>query len=258
MKNCREVEQLMAPYVDGEAAPPDRSDVDQHLQVCGQCRDDVTAQRAAREVVRARRHELCESAPPALHARCAAQARAASGAAVASGSGSRARLPLWQKLPLAAAATVVLAVAAVFGLGLNNKVQALALQMTLDHAACTRIKNAQTAAHAIETAQQWPARFGWPITVPPSSEPAGLTLRAVRRCAVTDGRVAHLIYEWRGVPLSVYVLPSRAIQGPAEVQRFGHESVMWSQNGRTYVVLASGPKRPELDGVVSYVKATVY
>ena len=39
-------------------------------------------------------------------------------------------------VPLAAAATIVLAVAAVFGFGLNNKVQALAFQMTIDHVKC--------------------------------------------------------------------------------------------------------------------------
>jgi anti-sigma factor RsiW len=74
---------------------------------------------------------------------------------------------------------------------------------------------------------------------------------------VTEGRVAHLMYEWRGQPLSVYVLPSpigRAVETRTFVRRFGHEAVVWSQRGRTYVVLARG-KREELDGVVSYVRA---
>ena len=243
----------MAPYVDGEAPPQSRSDVDEHLHVCGECRDDVAAQRAARDVVHARRTELCDSASPQLHARCAGHARVLPRPAA-----RRPGLPLWQKLPLAAAATVVLAVAAVFALGLNDKVQALAFQMSLDHAKCARFNNSATPADPATAAQQWASKFGWPITVPPSSPPAGLELRAVRRCGVTDGRVAHLIYEWNGEPLSVYVLPTQVIGGPAEVERFGHESVMWTQNGRTYVVLSNAPRRPELDGVVRYMKATVY
>jgi hypothetical protein len=75
---------------------------------------------------------------------------------------------------------------------------------------------------------------------------------------VIDGRVAHLIYDWRGEPLSVYVLPSKVIDSTAQTQRFGHDSVMWSQNGRTYVVLAATSRRDELAGVVQYMRANVY
>ena len=40
------------------------------------------------------------------------------------------------------------------------------------------------------------------------------------------------------------------------VERFGHESVVWTARGRTYVVLSRG--RPDdLDRVVQYVKASV-
>jgi hypothetical protein len=64
------------------------------------------------------------------------------------------------------------------------------------------------------------------------------------------------MYRWRGQPLSVYVLPSARHAGQTGdvVTRFGHEAVLWTEGGRTYVVLARG--RPgELDGVVGYVKA---
>src|SRR5262245_55268629 len=130
--------------------------------------------------------------------------------------------------------------------------------MTLDHAACVRMNKSVTAADPVAVARQWTENFGWPLTVPPSNQSEGLDVRNLRRGMVMDGRVAHLIYEWRGQPLSVYVLPSEAIDKPAEVERFGHESVMWSRNGRTYVVLANASRRPELEGVVQYVKATVY
>ena len=80
----------------------------------------------------------------------------------------------------------------------------------------------------------------------------------MRRCGVTDGRVAHLIYEWRGRAALGVRAAVEGRRGTAEVERFGHDSVMWSQNGRTYVVLASAARRPELDGVVQYVRANVY
>lgn len=258
MKKCRDVEPLMAPYVDGDAAREDCAAVETHLQACGSCRDDVNAQRAARDLLQARRDELRDAASPELRARCAAHAKTAGHASNALAAGPASSWSLRRRLPLAAAATILLAVAAVFGLGLNNKVQALAFQMTLDHVKCARFNNSSTPMDPVMAGQQWGARFGWPLTVPPSSEPAGLELRAVRRCGVIDGRVAHLIYQWRGQPLSVYVLPSKAIDGAAEVERFGHDSVMWSQNGRTYVVLASASRSGDLASVVSYMRSNVY
>lgn len=262
MKKCRDIEPMMAPYVDGEAAPADRAAVAAHIDACGVCRDDVIAQRAARDVLQARRDELRGGASPQLRAQCAAHAQAVSAPVgkteTPPAAPARRASTLRRRIPLAAAATILLAVASVFGLGLNNKVQALAFQMTLDHMKCARFNSSTTAADPVAAAQQWTAKFGWPLTVPPSSEPAGLELRAVRRCGVTDGRVAHLIYDWRGEPLSVYVLPVSAVEGSAEVARFGHESVMWSSNGRTYVVLTGAASRPDLAGVVQYMRANVY
>ena len=254
MKKCRDVEPLLAPYVDGDAAPEDRAAVELHIEACGCCRDDLTAQRVARDLLKARGEGLRDAPTPQLRARCAAQAlRAPTRVAPAAR-----RTPLSRQVPLAAAATIVLAFAAVFGLGLNNKVQALAVQMTIDHVKCARFNTSPTAADPVLMAQQWTAKGGWPLTVPASSEPAGLELRSVRRCGVTDGRVAHLIYDWRGEPLSVYVLNSEAVEGTSQVQRFGHQSVMWSQNGRTYVVLTGASRREDLAGVVHYMRSNVY
>ena len=241
----------MTPFVDGEAAAGDRAAVETHIHRCGHCRDLVAAERAAREVVFARRDDLRETASQSLHAKCAAHA---------AWTGQRSRvMPVVRRwLPLSVAATLVLAVAAVFVFGLNNKVQALAFQMTLDHVKCARFANTSTPVDAASAGQQWGATYGWPLRVPASSPSTGLELRAVRRCAVTDGRVAHLMYEWRGEPLSIYVLPERVIGEPEQVvERLSHDSILWSQNGRTYVVL-SHASRPELDGVVRYVKANVY
>jgi anti-sigma factor RsiW len=259
MKDCREIEPLMAPYVDGDTTPEDRAAVLQHVNACGCCRDELGVQRAARDLVHARRGELRDKASSGLHARCVAHAASLNQALPNShvlASTRRTHL-LTRRLPLAAAATILLAIAAVFGFGLNNKVQALAFQMTLDHLKCTRLHGAPSD-DPVAVAQQWGAKFGWPLRVPPSADPPGVKLRVVRRCGVTDGRVAHVIYQWRGEPLSLYVLPTNAIEGTRELERFGHESVMWAQNGRTYVLLAATTRRRELDGVVRYMRANAY
>ena len=68
-------------------------------------------------------------------------------------------------------------------------------------------------------------------------------------------QAAHVLYKWRGQPLSVFVVPQRLRPNQANemVEKFGHEAVVWSAGERTYVVLARG--RPsELEPVVGYVQ----
>lgn len=263
MKDCRDVEPLKAPYVDGEAAPAERSAVESHISACGRCRDDVTVERAARDVLVARRDELRASAPDSLKTRCASYAGAARQGATAPGRDvatfAPKKAPIYRRwVPMSLAATLFLAVTGVFAFGLTQKSQALAFQMTLDHLACLRFGNQPATADATTVEQRWTGTQGWPLRVAASSEDPPVRLRGVRRCAVTDGRVAHLMYEWEGRPLSVYVLPSDAVRGEAEVRRFGHDAVMWTGNGRTYVVLARSPKGDDLAGVVRYMKANVH
>ena len=75
---------------------------------------------------------------------------------------------------------------------------------------------------------------------------------------MTDGRVAHLIYSYQGHPLSVYVLPERMLVYEAKfIRRFRHETVMWSQGDRTYIIVSSGP-RDELPRMMAYVRAAAY
>lgn len=248
--DCRAWEPLLTPYVDGEVAAGDCARVEQHLESCACCRDLVGRERAARDAVQARGAGLRPCAPEHLKARCAAQAAVRSAAA---------RPPVYRRwVPVSLAATVLLAVAAVFGLGLTNKVEALAVQTTVDHVKCTRL-TPPDAADPLAAAHRWQARFGWPLRVPPSGGQPGLQFRGVRRCAVTDGRVAHLIYSWMGEPLSVYVLPERTLGDATEfVRRFRHQSVLWSQNDRTYIIVTPRPRDAALDGLVAYVRAAAY
>lgn len=254
---CRECEALLASYVDGEAPACDCERLEKHIEACPCCRDWLGREQAARAVLCARRGALRGGASEQLKARCAGFAARTPSAGLRSSS---ARAPLYRRwMPVSIAATVLLAVAAVFALGVNNKVEALAMQATVDHMKCTRFNAPAGPADPATAARQWHARFGWPLRLPASAEDGGLQLRGVRRCAVTDGRVAHLIYSWMGEPLSVYVLPKRTLGEAAEfVRRFHHESVMWSQNDRTYIIVTARPRDAALDGVVAYVRAAAY
>ena len=156
MDDCRELEQVLSAYVDGEAAGGDCHRVRSHIENCGVCRERVAGEQAAREALRSRRNTLRACAPDALKARCAAHATTGARVPAPVFAPSRPRTDTRPRTgavpptpsfvrrwaPLSLAATVLLAVAAVFGLGLNDRVQALAFQTTLDHMTCSRLKTA--------------------------------------------------------------------------------------------------------------------
>ena len=66
MNECRDLEDVLSAYVDGEAAEGDRARVRAHIESCGVCRDRVAGERQARDAVRARRDVLRACAPAAL------------------------------------------------------------------------------------------------------------------------------------------------------------------------------------------------
>jgi hypothetical protein len=73
--------------------------------------------------------------------------------------------------------------------------------------------------------------------------------------------VAHLLYRWRGQPLSVYVLNRRLedAHGPDthdSITKLGEHVIIWSDRGRTYAVVAQR-SLPELEQIAGYVRRTV-
>ena len=137
MSKCQDLEPLLAPYVDGDAQAASRATVEAHLDRCPPCRDRVAGQRAVREIIVARRTVLRGCASEHLRARCAAHSAPAR---------SFGPFRPQRGCPLSLAATLVLAVAGAFMLGLNNQVEALAAQLTLDHLMCFQF--APERAHA--------------------------------------------------------------------------------------------------------------
>jgi hypothetical protein len=94
------------------------------------------------------------------------------------------------------------------------------------------------------------------VKVPESEPGEQLELLGVRRCISTEGQTAHVMYRWRGQPLSVYVMNSehpRVGPVPRLVERFGQEEIIWSKGGRTYAIVTRG--RPsEIEHVALYVQ----
>lgn len=246
IKTCRELEEHLTPYVDGEETAAARRSVEAHLAACPPCLEHAEAERGARDVVREQRDRLRPAAPAELRARCAALQ-----------SSLAARHPIMSAIrrwaPLSLAATLVLAVAGVFVFGLNDRVEALAASLAVDHVKCFRSIGNPSHADASVAARDWQHDQGWPIVVPQSEPAQQLTLVDVRRCFTTDGRSAHMMYTWRGAPLSLYVLPEDLGRDQV-IDKMGREAVIWSANRRTYAVVADGHPQG-LAQVVDYMKA---
>src|SRR6476646_2205398 len=200
---CAELEPFLAAHIDGETTAADAGRVNAHLAACRACRVRVSAEKAAREVLHARRDRLVPCASPQLRQRCAACATAGP-------------LPLapavhrpfvrraW--VPLSFAATLLLAVAGVFLAGLNRNVEALATGLAADHVKCFQLAPDHAMVEPADAGAKWQRRYGWSLTVPRSEPVEQLELLDVRRCMSIEGATAHILYKWRGSPLSVYVL----------------------------------------------------
>ena len=92
----------------------------------------------------------------------------------------------------------------------------------------------------------------------PESPDDGLELVGARPCLYAKGRAAHLMYRHHGQPLSVFMLPQLLRPGQRDemVDVMGHEAAVWSQGGRTFVLVAREPE-PEMAHVVSVVQAAL-
>jgi anti-sigma factor RsiW len=248
MATCHDIDPLITPFIDGEAAAPDRAAVDAHVARCPSCRQRVSAERASRLALHERRQTLAGRAPLGLEARCAAVAREARRSRKRRGWG------VWLVPVPAAAALVVVALLAYAASGSST---ALAAQLTLDHLKCFALFEQQSGpsdAQALEA--RLTADYGWHMKVPPGSADEGLRLVGARRCFSTDGRIAHILYRHEGRPLSLFLLPEteRAAEALAVM---GHEAVIWSRGRMTYVVVAREP-HVRVEQVAAYIRKVTY
>ena len=160
-------------------------------------------------------------------------------------------------VPLSMVATVVLTVAGVFIYSLKDGTEALAAQLAVDHVKCFEFASPPVIIpDAKLLSREWAEARGWVVKVPESEPVEQLELLGIRRCISTEGTTAHLMYKWRGQPLSIYVLNSedpRVSSTPRLVERFGQEELIWSKKGRTYAVVAKG-RRSEIEHVALYVQ----
>src|SRR5262249_47005011 len=171
IRDCGDLDERLAPYVDGEASAESRRAVEAHLAACPECRTQADAETAARTILRGRRDTLSAHASDTLRARCGDIANRQSPVTIAnhqpashSAAASR-RSAIRRWAPLSLAATLLLAVAGVFLFGLNDRVEALASSLVIDHVKCFAMTSSSASADPAQSAVRWQQDQGWPISV---------------------------------------------------------------------------------------------
>ena len=228
--DCRQIEALLPPFVDGAAGEIDRARVAAHLERCSSCRRAAEAQGAVRALLRERHAALGSAAPAGL----AGELRTATGQVVMPALGRRGRLSA-----LAAAAGVVLAVTAGVVWGTGRSSVLLAAQLTLDHIKCFMVDGADHADHFTAAAAEarMQEQFGWSVPIPAPAAQPEVHLVAIRRCLYGEGIVAHVLYRVQGQPVSLFVIPGRD-GTEAEMSAFGRQAQVLRRGGTTLVVVA--------------------
>ncbi len=257
MPDCTRIDDLVTPFVDGELPQDDQQVVARHIAVCPPCRAKVAAEQAVRALVRAHRPDFARiNAPQALKARCRGLC---SPRAEVRAIGSAPRRFKWRErlAPVALAASLVVVVGGAFVYqATRNSATLLAAELTADHVKCFRLNtilHTQDSPEAVEAAMA--SGFGWSMHLPAQADRGELRLVGSRPCVYGEGKVAHIMYEHNGNPVSLFMLP-RESRKDQLVEMFGHECRIWSEGDRTFVLVAREPIQ-DVDAMMAIVRRSV-
>ena len=254
MSDCKKLEPNLTSYVDGELAAADRPQVEHHLSKCPPCHARVAAERAVRALIHARKADLgSERASDVLRSRCRARA---AGEALH----RRVRAAGWFPsglAPMALAASLVLVVGGAFVYQATlASPRLLAAELAADHVKCFGM-NAVLGTHdspqRVESAML--GGFGWRAHMPEQFDRMGLTLVGSRPCLYGAGKIAHLMYQHDGHPVSIFMLP-RVVRTDELIDVLGYQAAAWSAGGRTFVLIAREP-RAEVEQMAAVARAAL-
>lgn len=289
MSNCDHIDSLVTPYIDGELPAHDHALVEEHLRACAPCRARVTAEQTVCHLVHRRRTELQQvQAPASLRAKMAlARPRptvvsfpaATSSATTAAPTmpptmSPAAASPSFTSVAAARAAAHRpfsyrrLAIAALFVLVVGGAVtyratvgatQAMAAELAADHMKCFMVNNVLHTHESVADVEAYMrSGFDWPVTLPTPQQAAGAALEVVgsRPCFYEHGKVAHIMYHHKGLPVSIFMLPGVEYERSL-VRAMGHDAVVWAEEGRTFVVIAQAP-RADVERIATFVQASLH
>jgi len=93
------------------------------------------------------------------------------------------------------------------------------------------------------------------VQLPDTAGRRGVSLVGSRPCLYGVGKVAHIMYRHNGHPVSLFMLPREAREDQL-VEVFGHKCRIWSQGGRTFV-LVGRESAAEIEQMTELVRTTI-
>lgn len=219
----------------------------------------MEAERAACGWLRRRRAELCHAAAPAALLERIGPRRPSQTTSRVSDRSVIVPSPrrTWSTPSLAVAATLLAVVAS--GLlyrATLGSTEAMAAELAVDHVKCfmaNRVLQPHESIADIEADMR--SRFDWEARLPASTDPEDLEVVGARPCLYEHGRVAHIMYHYQGVPVSIFMLPGVQYERQL-LHTMGHDAVVWTQDRRTFVVVARAP-RAQVEQVAARVRASL-
>ena len=134
----------------------------------------------------------------------------------------------------------------------ESSTRVMAAELTADHVKCFWMNALLGTAEPPATVEaSMASQFGWQARLPQNADRAGLQLVGGRPCLYGEGRVAHLMYRHNGKPVSVFMLPKKRREHEL-LNVMGHEAAIWSDNDRTFVLIAREP-RSEVERIAEFV-----
>jgi anti-sigma factor RsiW len=231
MKDCREIEPLLTPYVDGEAAHDQQAEVRAHLVLCAPCRALAQAEADARAVLRASAADLRGVAPAALGARCRSQCPSQ-------------RLRSRWMMPLAVAASLSIVLGGIALALLTNERRAWAAELSSDHERCFAREVTLPDGRSIQVGEVT-------VRVPDGDASMGLELTGLRRCRIRRTLMAHALYRSQGRPVSLYVAP--VDEAPQIPEIMAGEVRTWTSDTGCYALVGQ-VTRSEMDELESFMR----
>jgi anti-sigma factor RsiW len=229
---CEELEARLAALVDGELDAAEAAEAARHLGGCVGCQAKADAEALGRDLMRDAAPHLTVAAPPRL--------RAVIRRTIPEAAPRR----RWLWAGASAAAAVALVAGAIGVASVFRPVPLFAAQAALDHLKCVRIGPSAASPDARALEASWREWQGWDLHVPTGEAGAGLRLLGYRRCVLTEGKMAHVLYDRGGSVVSLFVMPAGVDRGAtvahAELEMFGQDAVLWTSYGHTYALVGRG------------------
>ncbi|HEX7966627.1 MAG TPA: anti-sigma factor [Stellaceae bacterium] len=222
--DCKDLQELLHRYVDGELAPDLRAEADTHLETCADCRRLVAEETAWQQAIH--RAGPYYAAPDEVRRRIARLA----------GRPAFAR-PLWRGWAMAAALLLAVALSS----GVTAYIVTGSGQEPLTQEIVTSHVRSLMADHLTDVASSdqhtvKPWFHGWLDYAPPVADTsdAGFPLIGGRLDYIDHRPVAALVYRRNQHPINLFVFPSDEADGAIRASvRNGYNIVHWTAHGMT-------------------------